>query len=438
MKEFVATSDVLEMKNPCRILAHQLGTVKLAVILFFLVGTLILVTMQFDRVPKEVHFSIDKKTGVYPTQECEAEWFPARHWARPSPKYSDATTESERGQQMYGTVAAQHAIWMHQHPSSCHDKKFLVYEALGRDHGIGSVVHVLSIALQAALNMDRILLLAPQPQFEWVQGHYCEGMETLDECYFEPLSSCTILDALGDAQELNIETYTNNSARVLRSAVMPMGSNLLPFLMNDTPLMFHSLLKSGSVSSKFYYWWRAQSSAYLIRPTLRTVRELDRRRESVFRGQRIEPGTISVHVRHGDKWKENKLEDDSTFFRKAEALVAAQQQVLQRRVFLSTEDHQTVRFFGQQRNWTVQYTEVKREADPNTGPEDFAAKIGWDEEFLNSLLSLQLALDCDGFVGAMTSNWNRLIDELRSTVRCRHHRVFVDVVQGFHISEYGW
>lgn len=97
-----------------------------------------------------------------------------------------------------------------------------------------------------------------------------------------------------------------------------------------------------------------------------------------------------------------------------------------------------MRFFAQQHNWTVQYMEVKRDADPNTGPEDFAARIGWDEEFLNSLLSLQLALDCDGFVGAMTSNWNRLIDELRSTVRCKHHRIFVDVVQNFHISHYGW
>lgn len=243
-----------------------------------------------------------------------------------------------------------------------------------------------------------------------------------------------------DVVELNEETYKSNSARVLRSAVRPMGSNLLPFLMHSTPHMFHSLLQRGGVSNKFFYWWRAQSSAYLIRPTLRTLNELDRRREAVFQGQRIKPGTISVHVRHGDKWKESKLEDDATFLRAAEALLMHDiGPILQRRIFLSTEDPHTVHFFTQLSNWRVQYTNVTRDAsDPNTGPEQFAARIGWDEEFLNSLLSLQLALECDGFVGAMTSNWNRLIDELRSTVRCKYHRVFVDVVQGFHVKDYNW
>lgn len=256
------------MKSLCRIPIEQLSrswTVKLTVaaVLFLLIGTLLIFTVQFDRIPKEVKLSINAGNElVYPLHECEADWFPARHWARQSSKFSNSSVATvHHGQQMHGTLAAQHAIWNHQHPSTCHDKKFLVYEALGRDHGIGSVVHVLSIALQAALNMNRILLLSPQPNFEWVQGKFCEGTDTLDECYFEPVSSCTILDAMGSleggvdvlkfAPELNVETYRNNSERVLRSAISQMGSNLLPFLMRDTPLMFHGLLQRGGVSTNF-------------------------------------------------------------------------------------------------------------------------------------------------------------------------------------------
>lgn len=351
---------------------------------------------------------------------------------------------------MWGTLAAQRAIWTHQHPSTCHDKKFLVYESQLGDHGIGSMLHIAGVALLTALNTNRILVLAPQSNVGWVQGQFCEGLDTMDECYFEPLSSCTIYDAFGSDLEVTNENFgrfaelamvgQNDTAssgdRVLRTSVQHMQESELR---SATPVMFHSMLERGNVSVGFYYWWRAQAAAYFVRPTLRTLRELDRRRKSeVFQGQSIEPGTISVHVRHGEKWKEAQLQPDSEFLRNAEVLIAHQPDVLRRRIFLSTEDPNTVSFFAQLSNWTVQYTNVSRVADPSVGPAAFARKIGWDEEFLNSLLSLQLALECDGFVGTLDSNWNRLIDQLRSTVGSKFHRFYLDVVQGFQVQDYNW
>jgi hypothetical protein len=49
------------------------------------------------------------------------------------------------------------------------------------------------------------------------------------------------------------------------------------------------------------------------------------------------------------------------------------------------------------------------------------------EEMLDSLVTLDLSLSCDGFVASFLSNWARLIQELRSTVRCKAHKVFLDV-----------
>lgn len=52
---------------------------------------------------------------------------------------------------------------------------------------------------------------------------------------------------------------------------------------------------------------------------------------------------------------------------------------------------------------------------------------GYHEEVLDGLLNLDLALQCDGFVSSFTSNWARLIEELRSTVRCKADAMLVDV-----------
>jgi hypothetical protein len=52
---------------------------------------------------------------------------------------------------------------------------------------------------------------------------------------------------------------------------------------------------------------------------------------------------------------------------------------------------------------------------------------GFAEEMLDGLLNLDLALTCDGFVSSLNSNWARLIDELRSTVRCKATAKYMDV-----------
>ncbi len=52
----------------------------------------------------------------------------------------------------------------------------------------------------------------------------------------------------------------------------------------------------------------------------------------------------------------------------------------------------------------------------------YVAQIGGYEEMLNSLVNLDLALECDAWVGTLSSNWCRLIDELRATVRYANHQ----------------
>lgn len=51
-----------------------------------------------------------------------------------------------------------------------------------------------------------------------------------------------------------------------------------------------------------YPWW--QAATYLLRPNVRTLGAIERRRAAAFAGRVVAPGTVSVHVRKGDKWVE--------------------------------------------------------------------------------------------------------------------------------------
>jgi hypothetical protein len=74
---------------------------------------------------------------------------------------------------------------------------------------------------------------------------------------------------------------------------------------NSLPPQFHALLRGSPVEwRKRHYWWRAQSVAYIVRPNARTLAELVARKRRIYPGHQIRPGTLSVHVRHGDKHTE--------------------------------------------------------------------------------------------------------------------------------------
>ena len=100
---------------------------------------------------------------------------------------------------------------------------------------------------------------------------------------------------------------------------------------------------------------------------------------------------------------------------------------LSRHIFLSTDDPKVVAdakaaLYG--KDWTLSYLRLERSAtgQPLHTP-DHLQKLGANAT-LNALLDFKLALECDGWVGTLRSNWDRLIDEIRSTVGFQAHRSF--------------
>jgi len=377
--------------------------------------------------------------------KCEPELFPSKYWTGQRLNQSAQVTDRQPGQAMFGTIAAQRDIWRHQHPSSCENQKFLIYVMLDWETGIGSTIHVTTIALGMAMETGRILVLYPTPNLSWVKGVFCEDYDTLDTCYFEPITSCSVYDIFGgklekldDIPEIDMSGNVDQShLTVLRAHALAIVVTWPASIQLSIPDQFHKLLSmSGMQVNQWSHWWRAQAVAYIVRPNRRTLVELDSRRRLFFPNKAIDPGTISIHIRHGDKWKESTLVADEDHLRLAEELLEKFPDIAKRNIFLSTADPNSVQFFAKLTNWNVSWTNLSRVDDSTISPMDRAERMGWTEEFLNCLLDLGLALECDAFVGMYSSNWNRLVNELRSTVRCKAHFPYVDVHQGWYISDY--
>ena len=78
----------------------------------------------------------------------------------------------------------------------------------------------------------------------------------------------------------------------------------------QVPRLFHDILAHSTIPhNKTFSWWRAQGTAYLMRPNARLLREVEKLKAeklvsntAVPRPADVPPDCIGVYVRHGDKW----------------------------------------------------------------------------------------------------------------------------------------
>jgi hypothetical protein len=193
----------------------------------------------------------------------EPELFPSKYWTGQRLNQSAQVTDRQPGQAMFGTIAAQRDIWRHQHPSSYENQKFLVYVMLDWETGIGSTIHVTTIALGMALETGRILVLYPTPNLSWVKGVFCEDYDTLDTCYVEPITSCSVynifggkLEKLDDIPEIDMGGNVDQShLTVLRAHAFAVVVSWPASIQLSVPDKFHKLLSmSGMQENQWFHW----------------------------------------------------------------------------------------------------------------------------------------------------------------------------------------
>lgn len=147
-------------------------------------------------------------------------------------------------------------------------------------------------------------------------------------------------------------------------------------------------------------------------------------------------------MRHGDKMVEAALATDAEYLAAADGLHAASGGALRRAIFLSTQDSSSLHHFQANASWAVHAVKQDRwhestHGDFNSSWPQHARDHGPLNHVLHALVDITFALQCDGWVLTLSSNFGKVIDMLRSTVACKAGGLFVDAVQGGRPTDFG-
>lgn len=376
--------------------------------------------------------------------------------------WPDLMTEDDQknGEVVYGFKQAMDSIWKNQHPPDCSKAKYLI--ANGFVSGFGSEIHVVGVGLALAMNMNRVFIMDPAgPKATdflnntWqTRTPFCSDQNKITlECYFEPWTHCSINDAFdGDIKtvdDLRVlgKTYISDTDLHNNHIIDSPYKAILLESRADVPLVvpaqFENIYRCAPFDTHFnFYWWRAVSTAYLLRPsepTLKKFQEL-----GTLNLNKAQEQCISIYVRRGDKHVEMELVPFMNYANAAKVLweeglvPGPASPALPGVVFLGTEDPSVLDealVWSKANNWKVQYTNLFDRRAVSAGL-NFSeqqelkksnAFVHHDLEYFSMLLNIDYHLKCRGFVCTMASNFCRVIDELRATVGGKANRHYVDV-----------
>ena len=343
------------------------------------------------------------------------------------------------------TQEVQDHIYTKQHPMSCENKKFLISNGNDSLAGLGSQIHVSGIHLGIALETDRIFLWSLDAGKLYIDDETCSTNMNF-ECFFRSPSNCTLEDAYKENSDTVIVqggSATDNFK--LKSSFVP--SKFIRYWNGNAALSEHELK----------YWWRGQSTAYLMRfrpESINILKDLRLQPEklfmypedtTLFRTFPVPAGTINLHVRHGDKGIEMELVSDKIYFEAAENLVIHNIFSYHRVALVTTEDPNTINYIKSNENdklmkrgWRYLWYDVPR---INSNGIDQLDKISTIKKGILThiwWLQLLMALECDAWIGTRASNWNRLIDELRCIWVPKCKNVYIEVGNPKDYKDYGW
>ncbi|CAE6949827.1 Fut8 [Symbiodinium natans] len=347
------------------------------------------------------------------------------------------------GEALYGTGWVQHFLREHQFPIDCAGKSF-VEHGMFRS-GMGSNIHISAAVLAFALDRGSIYLW-PEDDWAnpWTRGKekgttvQCPGGVKANsyECYLMPVSSCK---PTGKGPRF-IGVKRDRGKEELR------GTEVVPHAFKDL------LRCSGYPKNYWIKWWRAQTAAFLVRPSSATLHEMQTLRRESLVGE-MQDAVLGSYVRHGDKYYEAKeygfkdyvgiyswildADADVEVQRRcpdAGRMIAPFKLQLPRlrasqRLYLGSDDpavlEEASRTFNRCPGCLV-YMNVSRLSKRRPLME-VQKRLGAKQMVIESLLNLQLLMESDALVCTWTSNWCRLVDELRMTVAQKANHLSLEV-----------
>eukprot|EP01036_Dinobryon_divergens_P027108 gene27108-35827_t len=364
----------------------------------------------------------------------------------------------------YPDLAASAPSRIRQWPRrSCDTAKFLVFEPPSENHGLGSMLEVVAAAFRKAICLDRILVLQPLvtlqalAMLKWLHPG-CRG--NVFECYFQPISGCVVTaEEIERAKQLNhtstngdfFDAYPLRDERVLLLHGLPV-SDPCGLCMDQWPMNGHffdglfvmgvskpippeEAVHASEDSEPGHHYrafmessrqvWIGQFLRFLMRPrpwltqTLQQAVKLSMVSPAIDgHGDRLSWSSfptsfLSMHVRFGMKAMEVDLHPLNRY------MTIAQRKVPYiRDVFVSTETEAVietlVREYPSYRFHFLKYRRLEF-LDLGLRFPDHYQRTDYVYEMLMSLANLYVAVEADGFVGSLSSNWCAMIMHLERT-----------------------
>ena len=246
-------------------------------------------------------------------------------------------------------------------------------------YGVGAMLPKYGQGLALALQLNRIYVVGTS-QTNWENNAYCGDDGHYDSCYFLPFSNCTLSNALEGRNLWEVPKYNG----VVRHSTMASKVHLRHMLFENEddqshersllltleefgefdstgiPYMFLELLSLAPIDREhYYYWWRAQSMAYIMRPNARTRFELEVLRKKETNWNVLPSGTICVQIRHGDKIREAPSAADDVYLRDVLRLLREFPD-LRPSLYMVSLDAQSINFFDSQSQLDIYYTDIPR------------------------------------------------------------------------------
>ncbi|CAF3383729.1 unnamed protein product [Rotaria sp. Silwood1] len=283
------------------------------------------------------------------------------------------------------TLHAQQWLYEYQHPVDCTNKKFARIHSFAGS-GFGSTIHQIVWAFGRALAEDRIAIY--ETPGNWLHGNCNLGTP---DCVFRPISNCSIPSTVDNNRTIRIQANNDHWFEPIHPPVF---------------------------QNRSFNWYRSQLLFYLMRYNPETLTHVQRTLAKYFNPPSVDLHRpyIAVYVRRSDKVSGREMSQSYPLQQYFDLFDADARQAKIKNVYINSEDRNIFTEFDEiNKNKKGYYKllsiNVTRDVTYPTlisMPVEQRTKI-----ILEFLTDLYIEANADLHVGTLTSNWCRLVDEMR-------------------------
>ncbi|CAF3701241.1 unnamed protein product [Rotaria sp. Silwood1] len=283
------------------------------------------------------------------------------------------------------TLWAQKWFYEHQHPINCTNKRFAIIQNYAWS-GFGSTVHQIAWAFGRAIADNRIAVY--QIPGNWLYGN-CNS--STPDCFFLPITNCSIPSKIDGNQTITIDANVGHWSNPIIPSVF---------------------------QNRTFNWYRVQMVFYLMRYKPETLAHVQYTISKQFNLSSIDfyHPYIAVYVRRSDKATTKEMSQVYTLKQYFDLFDGNARQANISTIYINSEDEKVLNEFveiNKEKQGYYKLLNLTLQKNIVFGTLTRMTSEQRGKVILDFLTDLFIETNADLHVGTLTSNWCRLVDEMR-------------------------